>query len=158
MGLKTYDEGKEPSFPSNYDVIQRTTLNFTDIVGTGEVMMIMVGSDFNRRDPVFDGTQKSALKLIKKVFQKLPKYSSKELSNTSVGGLWENGKKIKGNRIWLMIPSITALQTMRLAYYFQTETYNILLSPDFNISPNCDQCWWNVEILKPNSTKWEWKP
>jgi poly [ADP-ribose] polymerase len=33
MGLKTYDEGKEPSFPSNYDVIRRTTLNFTDIVG-----------------------------------------------------------------------------------------------------------------------------
>lgn len=32
MALKTYDEGAEPSFPSNYDVVMRKTLNFTDIV------------------------------------------------------------------------------------------------------------------------------
>jgi hypothetical protein len=104
---------------------------------------------------VYDGTRKSAISLIKKVFYNLPKYSTKEVSNTSVTGLWEDSKK---SRIWLIVPSITALQTMRLAYYFGTEPHNINLSPDFNVSPNCDQCWWNVEILKPNSTKWEWRP
>lgn len=103
----------------------------------------------------YDGTQKSATSLIKKVFRKLPRYSVKELSNTSVSGLWD-GKK--SSRIWLLVPAITALQVMRLAYYFRTESHNIVLSPDFNVSPNCDQCWWNVEILKPNSTVWEWKP
>jgi poly [ADP-ribose] polymerase len=32
MALKTFDEGKEPSFPSNYEVTVRTTLNFTDVM------------------------------------------------------------------------------------------------------------------------------
>ena len=121
--------------------------------------MIIVGSEFNRTDPIYDGTRESALKLVKKVFPNLKKYSAEELSNTSVGGLWEENKKVsKTSRIWLMVPSITALQTMCLAYYFQTESHNVVVSPDFNVSPNCDQCWWNVEILKPNSTVWEWKP
>ena len=120
--------------------------------------MIKIGSEFNRKDPIYDGTQKSATFLIKKVFTKLSKYSLKGLSNTSVGGLWENEKITKSSRIWIMVPYITALQVMRLAYYFQTETDNILLSPDFNASPNCDKCWWDVEILKPNSTNWKWKP
>lgn len=121
--------------------------------------MIIIGNEFNRKDPIFDGTRDSALKLLRKVFPKLCKYSIRELSNTSVGGLWENSQKTKRpSRIWLMVPTITALQTMRLAYYFQTESQNILLSPYFGASPNCDQCWWNVEIFKPNSTNWEWRP
>jgi hypothetical protein len=114
---------------------------------------------FLRKDPVFDGTKETALKLLRKVFPKLPRYSVNEVSNTSVGGLWENEKNQKRpSRIWVMVPAITALQTMRLAYFFQTEPDNIRLSPDFNVSPNCDECWWSIEILKPNSTIWEWKP
>jgi hypothetical protein len=109
-------------------------------------------------DPIFDGTKKSALILIKKVFPKFSKYSSEELSNTSVGGLWDEKDKKERSRIWLMVPDITALQAMRLAYYFQTDVQNIILSPDFGVSPNCDKCWWSVEILKPNSTNWEYKP
>lgn len=103
----------------------------------------------NRTDNIFDGTRKSAVKLLKKVFPKLKAFSLKELSNTSVGGLWKGDKH---SRIWLAVPSITPLQTMRLAYYFQTEPYNIVLSPDWSGSPNCDQCWWNINIMKPNST------
>jgi predicted DNA-binding WGR domain protein len=30
--LVAYSAGQEPSFPANYDVVKRTTLNFTDIV------------------------------------------------------------------------------------------------------------------------------
>lgn len=120
--------------------------------------MITIANEFQRTDPIYNGTQESALKLVRKVFPRLNKYSVKELSNTCVGGLWENKKKIKSSRIWLMVPAITALQIFRLAYYFQTDPNNIALTPDFNVSPNCDQCWWSVEILKPNSTVWEWKP
>lgn len=32
MALKAYSAGDEPSFPANYDVVKRTTLNFTDII------------------------------------------------------------------------------------------------------------------------------
>jgi hypothetical protein len=113
--------------------------------------------NFNRKDPVFDGTQKSAKKLLKKVFPKLSKYSLEGLSNTCVGGYWVNEKK-KYSRIWVVLPSITPLQVVRLAYYFQTDPSYIILTADCNASPNCDQYWWNVEILKPNTEIWEWKP
>ena len=119
-------------------------------------MTKVIGDEFYRKDPIFDGTKKSALKLIRKVFPKLHKYSAKEISNTSVGGLWKDDEK--DYRIWIIVPSITALQTMQLAYYFQTEPNNIVLTPDFGISPNCNECWWNIEILLPNSGEWQWKP
>lgn len=32
MALKAYTAGQEPSFPANYDVTKRTTLNFTDMI------------------------------------------------------------------------------------------------------------------------------
>lgn len=32
MSLKAYSAGEEPTFPGNYDVVKRTTLNFTDVV------------------------------------------------------------------------------------------------------------------------------
>lgn len=32
MALKAYSAGSEPAFPVNYDVVKRTTLNFTDII------------------------------------------------------------------------------------------------------------------------------
>lgn len=33
MALKAYSAGSEPTFPSNFDVTKRVTLNFTDIIG-----------------------------------------------------------------------------------------------------------------------------